>query len=60
MKNPLSYVVQLWFPKIAEINRKYSRPRLTMTPLVRRCLLALRLYLLLLVLLLAYKFITLL
>ncbi len=60
MKNPFSYIVQLWFPRIAEINRKYSHPRLTMTPMVRRLLLGLRLYLLLLVLLLVYKFITLL
>jgi hypothetical protein len=60
MKNPISYIVQRWFPKIAEINRKYSHPRLVMSPLVQRVLLSLRLYLLFLVALLAYKFITLL
>jgi hypothetical protein len=60
MKHPFLYIVEHWFPRIAEINRKYSRPRIAMTPVIRYSLLSLRLYLLLLVALLVYKFITLL
>lgn len=41
------------------INRKYRKPRLTMTRAVRFSLLVLRVYLLVLVLLIIYKFITL-
>jgi hypothetical protein len=47
------------FEKVIEINRRYAQPRLKMTTLVRYSLLALRIYLLLLVALLFYKFITL-
>jgi hypothetical protein len=42
------------------INRKYAKPRIKTTRMVNIALLALRLYLVLLVLLLIYKFITLL
>jgi hypothetical protein len=45
--------------KVREINRRYARPRLVMSPAVRWSLLCLRFYLLFLVGLLAYKFITL-
>jgi hypothetical protein len=45
--------------KVRSINRRYATPRLTMTPLVRVSLLALRFYLLFLVALLGYKFYTL-
>ena len=48
------------FEKIREINRKYAKPRVTMTPAVRFALLLLRLYLVAMVALLLYKFITLL
>ena len=41
---------------IQEINRKYSRPTIEMTPLVRVCLVSLRVYLFVLVGLLVYKF----
>ncbi len=44
---------------VREINRKYRQPRLTITPAVRFALLILRIYLLALVLLIIYKFITL-
>ena len=44
--------------KVKEINKKYSKPRLKMTPLVRTSLLILRLYLIMLVIILVYKFIT--
>ena len=47
------------FEKIREINRKYAKPRITMTPAVKFALLMLRIYLLLLVGLLFYKFFTL-
>ncbi len=48
-----------WFKKVTEINKKYREPRLKMTPLVRAALLALRLYLIMLVIILVYKFYTL-
>jgi hypothetical protein len=44
--------------KVRAINRRYAHPRLTISPAVRVCLLVLRLYLLFLVGLLAYKFVT--
>jgi hypothetical protein len=43
--------------KVRAINRRYAQPRLTISPAVRVCLLVLRLYLLFLVGLLAYKFV---
>lgn len=46
------------FARIIEINRKYSKPRIAMSPLTRMALLMLRIYLLLLVAILLYKFIT--
>jgi hypothetical protein len=45
--------------KIREINRRYSKPRVKMSRGVRFALLMLRLYLIFLVLILAYKFMTL-
>ena len=47
-----------WIAKIREINEKYKEPRLKMTPLVKFSLLALRLYLIMLVVILLYKFYT--
>lgn len=46
--------------KIHEINKKYEKPRIKMSPGVKLALLFLRIYLILLVLLLGYKFWTLL
>jgi hypothetical protein len=43
---------------VRAINLRYARPRLTISPAVRWALLSLRVYLLTLVGLLAYKFIT--
>jgi len=43
---------------ITEINRKYATPRITMSRWVKISLLFLRLYLIFLVLLLGYKFLT--
>ena len=45
--------------KIREVNRKYSKPRLKMTPMVKFALLALRIYLITLVIILFYKLYTL-
>ncbi len=47
------------FEKIAQINNKYKKPRIQMSRAVKFSLLLLRLYLIFLVLLLAYKFSTL-
>jgi hypothetical protein len=58
-KGRISYVAKGWREKIKEINKKYSKPRLKMTPLVRVALIALRLYLITLVFILIYKFYTL-
>jgi len=44
--------------KIREINRRYAAPRIKMSTAVRVSLLTLRIYLIVLVGLLAYKFIT--
>lgn len=52
-------IAREWIEKIKEINKKYSKPRLQMTPLVRAALLGLRLYLIMLVFILTYKFYTL-
>ena len=43
--------------QIREINRKYATPEIEMTPFVRFCLIGLRVYLLILVLLMLFKFV---
>jgi len=48
------------FAKVREINRKYAKPNVEMSPWVKGSLLILRIYLIFLVGLLLYKFITLL
>lgn len=50
------HFIKEWFKKIKEINEKYSTPRIKMTKGVKFALLMLRLYLIVLVLILAYKF----
>lgn len=57
-KGKVSYVLRGWRKAIHNINKKYSKPRLKMTPLVRFSLFALRLYLIMLVVILSYKFYT--
>ena len=47
-----------WSDKIHEINKKYEKPRITISPGVKIALLFLRVYLILLVILLGYKFLT--
>jgi hypothetical protein len=46
------------YAAIAEINRKYATPRITMSSGVKLSLLLLRLYLIFLVILLGYRFLT--
>lgn len=58
-KGKIKHLVREWKKKVNEINQKYSKPRLKMTPLVRGSLLALRIYLIILVIILVYKFYTL-
>jgi len=53
-------IIHGWVDKIDEINKKYEKPRIRMSQGVRIALIFLRLYLILLVLLLGYKFWTLL
>ena len=53
-------IIRGWVDKIHEINKKYEKPRIRMSRGVRIALIFLRLYLILLVLLLGYKFWTLL
>jgi len=48
-----------FFRQVREINRRYAKPKIKMTPMVRAALLFLQVYLLFLVLLLGYKFYTL-
>ncbi len=58
-KGRVKHLIREWKKKVNEINQKYSKPRLKMTPLVRVSLLALRVYLIMLVIILVYKFYTL-
>jgi uncharacterized membrane protein YidH (DUF202 family) len=55
----LKRIVWSRFYTIRQINRKYSTPRIKTTPMVKIALLMLRIYLILLVLILIYKFYTL-
>jgi hypothetical protein len=52
-------VVRGWRSIITDINKKYSKPRIKMTRGVRTALLLLRLYLIFLVLVLGYRFVSL-
>ncbi len=54
----LHRVFNEWTATIKEINKKYSKPRLKMTPFIKASLLLLRLYLIFLVIILMYKFYT--
>ena len=53
-------VIRGWVNKVQEINRKYAVPRIEMSRGVKIALLFIRIYLVFLVLLLGYKFYTLL
>jgi hypothetical protein len=58
MKERIKRFFDSRFLKIKEINEKYAVPRVKMTPMVRYTLVFLRFYLLFLVGILIYKFIT--
>lgn len=55
----IAYFFQYNISKVREINHKYAHPRIQMSGGVKLALLFLRIYLLFLVVLLAYKFATL-
>ena len=55
MANPIKNLIN----KIREINQKYSKPRIQMSRSVKLALLALRLYLIFLIVMLLYRFLTL-
>lgn len=52
-------VIRRWRSQITEINQRYAIPKIKMSRSVKIALLCLRLYLIFLVLLLGYKFVTL-
>lgn len=56
IKNWFDRFLERHFPKVSEINRKYAKPKIEMTPQVKLALLFLRLYLIFLVLIMAFKF----
>ncbi len=56
LSNKFDRFLERHFPKISEINRKYSKPKIQMDFWVRVSLLLLRLYLVFLILIMAYKF----
>ncbi len=58
LKNVFRTVIADGVDKVRDINRRYAHPRLAMSKSVRLALLTLRIYLLLLVGLLGYKFVT--
>jgi hypothetical protein len=51
-------IIRQFVSKISEINERYAKPKVEMSPLIKLSLTGLRIYLLVLVLLLIYKFIT--
>lgn len=54
----LQSIVSSGLEKVRDINRRYAKPRIPMSPAVRIALLVLRIYLFVLVGLLIYKFYT--
>lgn len=58
IKEQFKVIFSGWFSTVREINKKYAKPRIKMTRGVSFALFALRIYLLILVGLLFYKFIT--
>jgi hypothetical protein len=53
----MNAILKSLIAQIREINRKYEKPEMEMTWLVKFCLISLRLYLLLLVVLMIVKFV---
>jgi hypothetical protein len=60
IKKELNKIYENNFEKIIEINEKYANPKIHISPAVKISLFALKFYLLLIIGLLVYKFITLL
>ena len=58
LQEKFKYFCQRRFGKIIEINERYAQPKIGMTPTVKISLLLLRAYLIFLILLLVFKFIT--
>ena len=58
INNKIKEFYQDNFSKIVEINAKYAQPKIEMSPIVKNSLLLLRVYLIFLLLLLVYKFLT--
>lgn len=59
IKKQIKKFYEQHFDRVIEINEKYASPSLVMSPVVKFALLALRIYLLFIVILLVYKFFTL-
>ncbi|MGD0462575.1 MAG: hypothetical protein ABSB74_08805 [Tepidisphaeraceae bacterium] len=53
----MNAIIQSLITQVREVNRKYAKPEIEMTRVVKFCLLSLRIYLLLLVALMVVKFI---
>ena len=51
-------MVKPFIAKIREINERYAKPKVEMSPMIKLSLTGLRIYLLVLVMLLLYKFVT--
>jgi hypothetical protein len=58
VKKQIKKFYEQHFDKIIEINEKYATPRIEMSPVVSVCLMILRFYLIILIALLVYKFIS--
>lgn len=53
----MNAIIKSLMTQIREVNRKFAKPEIEMTPFVKFCLVGLRVYLLLLVGLMVFKFI---
>jgi len=58
MENTVKKIIGRWWAVVAEINNKYQKPRIKMTPFIKFSLFGLRVYLLLLIAIMIFKFIT--
>lgn len=53
----MNAILKSLIAQVRHVNRRYAKAEIQMTPLVKFCLLALRVYLVLLVALMIYKFV---
>ena len=58
MNNPFKSILDKGLSTVREINAKYSKPRIDITPGVRFALISLRVYLFVLIAIMLYKFIS--